>query len=150
MANHPDILLVEDDANDAELTLTALEDIRIGNAVVHVSDGEAALDYLFRRRAFDRRPPRHPAVVLLDLKLPRIDGFEVLRTIKGNPRLRAIPVVVLTSSKEEQDLVRCYDLGVNAFVVKPIVFSEFSTAVARLGVFWAVLNEPPPLATGGG
>lgn len=145
----PRILLVEDDLNDVELTLAALAEKHLANAVVHVHDGEAALDYLLRRRSFARRPPGEPAVVLLDLKLPRVDGFEVLRTIRSDPRLRSIPVVVLTSSREEQDVVRSYDLGVNAFVVKPIDISEFTDAVKRLGVFWAVLNEPPPAGSPG-
>ena len=140
------ILLVEDNARDLELTLAALHRCQLANDVVVTRDGAEALDYLFRRGSFAERHPGPPAVVLLDLKLPRLDGLEVLATIKREPQLRAIPVVMLTSSRQERDLVRSYELGVNAFVVKPVDFKEFFAAVQDLGMFWALLNEPPPPA----
>ena len=141
------ILLAEDNANDIELTMTALRDNHVANEVTVVRDGAEALDYLFKRNAYAHRTGGNPAVLLLDLKMPKVDGIEVLRQVKGDPQLRTIPVVVLTSSREEQDLVRTYDLGVNAYVVKPVDFLEFVDAVKLLGGFWAVVNEPPP---GGG
>jgi CheY-like chemotaxis protein len=138
------ILLVEDNPKDLELTLLALEKSNLANEVITVRDGAEALDYLFRRGAYADRPKGNPAVVLLDLKLPKIDGNQVLETIKAEPELQAVPVVILTTSREETDLARSYKLGVNAYVVKPVAFKEFITAVQELGVFWAVLNEPPP------
>lgn len=138
------ILMVEDDAKDVELTLTALEDYNLANEVVVVRDGEEALDYLYSRGAFQMRAAGNPAVMLLDLKLPKVNGLEVLKQIKSDDRLRLIPVVVLTSSKEEKDMVASYKLGVNAYVVKPVDFHEFVNAIKELGVFWAVINEPPP------
>jgi CheY-like chemotaxis protein len=138
------ILLVEDDPNDLEMTLEAFADAHVANEVVTVRDGEAALDYLHARGPYADRPPRRPAVVLLDLKLPKVDGIEVLRDIKGDARLRTLPVVVLTSSREERDLVLSYQLGVNAFVVKPVGFDEFTEAVRQTGLFWAVINELSP------
>ncbi|AWI86986.1 response regulator [Methylorubrum aminovorans] len=144
MADLKPILLVEDNPNDIELTLAALEQSQLANAIVICRDGAEALDYLQRRGIYDRPDVSDPAVVLLDLKLPKVDGLEVLATVKGDPRTRAIPVVMLTSSREESDLVRSYELGVNAFVVKPVGFKEFFDAIQDLGVFWAVLNEPPP------
>jgi CheY-like chemotaxis protein len=138
------ILLVEDTPNDIELTLAALEENNLANEVVVVRDGAEALDYLYRRGVFKLRTAGHPAVVLLDLKLPKIDGLEVLAQVKSDDDLRAIPVVMLTSSREEQDLVRSYNSGVNAYVVKPVGFSEFVAALKELGLFWAVINEPPP------
>ena len=138
------ILLAEDNANDVELTLSALADSNLANEVVVARDGAEALDYLFRRGRFAERPAGNPAVVLLDLKMPKVDGLEVLRQVKADPELRTIPIVVLTSSREEVDLVRSYKLGANAYVVKPVDFHEFLGAVKELGVFWAVLNEPPP------
>jgi CheY-like chemotaxis protein len=138
------ILLVEDNANDVELTLAALEENHLANEVVVARDGVEALDYLYRRGIFKLRAPGNPAVVLLDLKLPRVDGMEVLRQLKSEQELKKVPVVMLTSSREEQDLVRSYDLGVNAYVVKPVDFSDFVQALSRLGLFWAVINEPPP------
>jgi CheY-like chemotaxis protein len=138
------ILLVEDDAKDVELTLTALEEYNLANEVVVVHDGAEALDYLFYRGAFQMRAGDNPAVMLLDLKLPLVDGLEVLKQIKSDEKLRMIPVVVLTSSKEEQDMVTSYKLGVNAYVVKPVHFHEFVNAIKELGAFWAVINEPPP------
>jgi len=138
------ILLAEDNANDVELTLAALRENHVINEVVVVRDGAEALDYLYRRNRFADRVGGNPALVLLDLKMPKVDGIEVLRQVKSTPALRTIPVVVLTSSREEQDLVRTYDLGVNAYVVKPIDFHEFMDAVKVLGGFWAVVNQPPP------
>jgi CheY-like chemotaxis protein len=138
------ILLVEDNPHDLELTLIALSKSQLANEVVIARDGAEALDYLQRRGQYAERPVGNPAVVLLDLKLPKVDGLEVLKEIRSTPALRSQPVVMLTSSKEEQDLVRSYELGVNAYVVKPVDFSEFLRAIADLGIFWAVLNEPPP------
>jgi CheY-like chemotaxis protein len=138
------ILMVEDDAKDVELSLTALEDYNLANEVVVVRDGEEALDYLYQRGQFKMRAGDNPAVILLDLKLPKVDGLEVLKQIKSEEKLRMIPVVVLTSSKEEKDMVASYKLGVNAYVVKPVDFHEFVNAIKELGAFWAVINEPPP------
>jgi CheY-like chemotaxis protein len=138
------ILLVEDNPNDLELTLIALERTHLANEVVVVRDGADALDYLFARGQHEGRANGNPAVVLLDLKLPKVDGLEVLREIRADARLKSTPVVMLTSSKEETDLLRSYELGANAFVVKPVEFTHFVEAIADLGVFWAVLNEPPP------
>jgi CheY-like chemotaxis protein len=138
------ILLVEDNPNDLELTLIALERSQLANEVVVVRDGADALDYLHARGNYASRDQGNPAVVLLDLKLPKVDGLEVLAEIRGNASLKSMPVVMLTSSREEQDLLRSYELGVNAYVVKPVDFAEFVRAIADLGIFWAVLNEPPP------
>ena len=138
------ILMVEDDPKDVELTLTALEEYNLANEVVVTRDGQEALDYLFCRGQFSARPRENPAVILLDLKLPKVDGLEVLQQVKSDDRLKMIPVVVLTSSNEEKDMMRSYKLGVNAYVVKPVDFHEFVNAVKELGVFWAVINEPPP------
>jgi CheY-like chemotaxis protein len=138
------ILIVEDDPNDVELTLTALTDHNLANEVVVTRDGQQALDYLYRRGEFKTRSAENPAVMLLDLKLPKVSGLEVLKHIKSDERLKMVPVVVLTSSNEEQDMMRSYSLGVNAYVVKPVDFHEFVNAVKELGVFWAVINEPPP------
>jgi CheY-like chemotaxis protein len=142
------ILLAEDDENDVELTLTALGENSLANEVVVVRDGQEALDYLFRRGAYEARPQECPVVLLLDIKMPKVDGLEVLRQIRADPHLRMLPVVILTSSREEQDLIRCYQLGVNAYVVKPVAFEAFAKAVKELGVFWALVNEPPPQGTG--
>jgi CheY-like chemotaxis protein len=138
------ILIVEDDAKDVELTLTALEEYNLANEVVVAHDGAEALDYLYCRGDFKARVTDNPAVLLLDLKLPKVDGLEVLKQIKSDAKLNMIPVVVLTSSKEEKDMVASYRLGVNAYVVKPVDFHEFVNAIKELGVFWAVINEPPP------
>jgi DNA-binding response OmpR family regulator len=138
------ILLVEDDPKDVELTLTALDDYKLANEVVVARDGEEALDYLYCRGKFQTRSNDNPAVLLLDLKLPKVDGLEVLQQIKSDEKFKMIPVVVLTSSHEERDMVTSYKLGVNAYVVKPVDFHEFVNAVKELGVFWAVINEPPP------
>lgn len=142
--NHNLILLVEDRPDDVELTLRAFQRSNIANEIVVVSDGAEALDYFFATGAYaDRDPAEMPAVVLLDLKLPKIDGLEVLRRMRSDPRTRLLPVVVLTSSNEEQDVVRSYDLGANSFVRKPVDFGEFIEAAHQLGLYWLVLNEPP-------
>ena len=141
------ILLVEDSPRDAEMALDALAAYNLANDVCHVRDGAEALDYLFRRGEFAGRVEGQPVVVLLDLKMPKVDGLEVLRQIKGDPTLKLIPVVVMTSSREEQDLVKSYQLGVNGYVVKPVKFLEFVEAVKQVGAFWAILNEPPPGST---
>jgi CheY-like chemotaxis protein len=138
------ILLAEDNANDIELTLAALRENRLVNDVTVVRDGEQALDYLYRRNQFEGRAGGNPAVLLLDLKMPKVDGIEVLRQLKGDPEMRTMPIVVLTSSREERDLVRSYNLGVNAYVVKPVDFHDFVDAIKMLGAFWAVINELPP------
>jgi len=138
------ILLVEDDPKDVELTLTALEEYNLANEVIVARDGEEALEYLYSRGKFKTRSSGNPAVVLLDLKLPKVDGLEVLKQVKSEEKLRMIPIVVLTSSKEEKDMVASYKLGVSAYVVKPVDFHEFVNAIKELGIFWAVINEPPP------
>jgi CheY-like chemotaxis protein len=140
------ILLVEDDPRDAELTLTALEEHHLANKVAVVHDGEQALDYLYCRGKFAGRAGGNPILVLLDLKMPKIGGLEVLKEIKADDKLKVVPVVILTSSRETPDLVECYKLGVNAYVVKPVDFNEFVKAVKQLGIFWAAVNEPPPVA----
>lgn len=138
------ILLVEDNLQDIELTLAALKRNNVANEVVVARHGGEGLDYLFRRGQFKDRPPGEPVVVFLDLKMPKVDGLEVLEAIKASADLKALPVVMLTSSREEADLVRSYELGVNAYVVKPVGFEQFTDAIRQLGMFWAVLNEPPP------
>ena len=142
------ILLVDDSPRDLEMAVNALSSYHVANEIVALRDGEEALDYLYRRGEFEGRDGGPPVVVLLDLKMPKVDGLEVLRQLKGDPQLKMIPVVVMTSSREEQDLLSSYQLGVNAFVVKPVKFQEFVEAVKQLGAFWAVLNEPPPLPPG--
>ncbi|ANN67009.1 response regulator [Bordetella bronchialis] len=139
------ILLVEDNPNDIELTLTALRQCNIANEVIVLRDGAEALDYVYRRGTHAGRPVGEPSVILLDLKLPKVDGLEVLERIKSDADHKQIPIVMLTSSKEEKDLVRSYQSGVNSFVVKPVEFSEFFEAIRNLGMFWAILNQPPPL-----
>jgi CheY-like chemotaxis protein len=138
------ILIVEDDPRDVELSLNALEDYNLANEVVIARDGQEALDYLHSQGKFEGRPTGNPAVILLDLKLPKIDGLEVLKQLRSDEQLKMIPVVVLTSSQEEKDMMRSYTLGVNAYVVKPVDFHDFVNAVKELGVFWAIINEPPP------
>ncbi len=138
------VLLVEDNPKDLELTLAALAKCQLANDIVIARDGAEALDFLYARNQFAERHPGDPAVVLLDLKLPKVDGLEVLAQVKGDAEKRQIPVVMLTSSREERDVVESYNLGVNAFVVKPVEFKAFFEAIQDLGVFWAVLNEPPP------
>lgn len=138
------ILYAEDNPHDVELTLAALAEHNLANEVVVVGDGAEALDYLHRRGRYQLRRDGNPALILLDLKMPKIDGLGVLQAIKQDPQLRVIPIVMLTSSREEPDLARAYALGVNAYVVKPVDFQSFITSVKQLGVFWAMLNEPPP------
>jgi len=138
------ILVVEDDPRDVELTLTALDEYKLANEVVLARDGKEALDYLYCREQFASRSDESPAVILLDLKLPKVNGLEVLQQIRSDERLKMIPVVVLTSSHEERDMLTSYQLGVNAYVVKPVDFHEFVNAVKELGMFWAVINQPPP------
>ena len=144
MAELRKILLAEDNPKDVELTLTALAEHNLANEVVVARDGEEALDYLLKRGRFEGREPGNPAVVLLDLKMPKVDGLEVLRRIKSDDALKTIPVVMLTSSREEKDLIESYRLGINAYVVKPVAFDRFLDAVRNVGIFWAILNEPAP------
>ena len=138
------ILLAEDDPQDIELTINALSEHNLANDVRVVRDGVEALDYLYHRGEFVGRPDGNPVLILLDLKMPRMDGMEVLKQLKSDARMRTIPVVVLTSSRESKDLETCYQLGVNAYVVKPVKFLDFIEAVKEIGVFWALINEPPP------
>lgn len=138
------ILLVEDDSKDVELTLEALAEHNLANEVVVARDGEQALDYLYGRGQFAMRREGNPAVVLLDLKMPKVDGIEVLKQLKSDEHLKTVPVVILTSSRESRDLEECYRLGVNAYVVKPVRFIEFIESVKEIGMFWAIINEPPP------
>jgi len=145
LINIKNILLVEDDPADVELTLSALEDNHLANRVAVVENGEEALDYLYRRGKFKMRSGGNPIVVLLDNKMPKVNGLEVLKTIKADEHLKIIPIVVLTSSRETPDLVEFYKHGVNAYVVKPVEFSEFMKAIKQLGIFWAAINQPPPL-----
>jgi CheY-like chemotaxis protein len=144
MAEFNTILLAEDNENDIELTLTALAEHNLANEVVVVRDGEEALDYIYKRGSYESRAGGDPAVVLLDLKMPKVDGLQVLRKIKSDENLKSVPVVMLTSSKEESDLVESYRLGANAYVVKPVAFEQFVRVVKQVGAFWAVVNEPPP------
>lgn len=137
------ILLAEDNAADAEMALDALREAKLANPVVHVEDGVEAMEYLLAQGAWADRPGGDPAVVLLDIKMPRLDGLEVLKRMRSDEHLKRIPVVILSSSREESDLVRSWDLGVNAYVVKPVDVHQFFTAVQTVGRFWAVLNEPP-------
>lgn len=139
-----DILLVEDNPNDAELALHALKKHNLANRVEWVKDGEAALDFLFQRGNYADRPDTLPKVVLLDLRLPKVDGIEVLRQMRANPNTRELPVVVLTSSKEERDVIDTYKLGVNSYVAKPVAFDEFAKTVAELGMYWVLVNRVPP------
>ena len=142
---YPDILLAEDNPNDVELTLEALAEHNLANRVTVAHDGVEAMEYLRREGSYADRAPGLPAVLLLDIKMPRMDGLEVLREIRKDPELRRQPVVILTSSREEQDIITSYDLGVNAYVVKPVDFQSFIEAVEHLGVFWALINERPPV-----
>ena len=144
MSDFKSILLAEDNAEDVELTLTALSQHNLANDVIVARDGAEALDYLYCRGKFKGRPAGNPVVILLDIKMPKVNGPEVLKTVKADEKLKMIPVVMLTSSREERDLIESYRLGVNSFVVKPVNFQEFIAAVRQLGVFWALLNEPPP------
>jgi CheY-like chemotaxis protein len=144
MAEMKRILLAEDNGDDVELTLAALEENGLASQVTVVRDGTEALDYLLRRGPFASRPPENPAVLLLDVKMPRVGGLEVLRVVKSHESLKTMPVVMLTSSREEGDVAKSYQLGANAYVVKPVEFARFSQSMKYLGVFWAVVNEPPP------
>ncbi|MEP0821980.1 MAG: response regulator [Ignavibacterium sp.] len=144
MADLKRVLLAEDNPADVELTLSALAEHNLANEVVVVKDGEQALDYLYRRGQYSMRGNGNPAVILLDIKMPKVDGLAVLKTIKEDKDLMTIPVVMLTSSREDRDLAECYNLGVNAYVVKPVNFDEFVAAVSKVGLFWGVINEPPP------
>ncbi len=141
------ILLVEDDRKDVELILAAFSENNISNEVVVVRDGVEALDYLYRRGNYAAREGSHPLVILLDLKLPRLDGIQVLQNLKADPQLKSVPIVMLTSSREESDVVRSYNLGVNAYVVKPVDFLEFSDVIRQIGLFWTVVNHPPRIYT---
>ena len=138
------ILLVEDNERDVELTLAALEEHNLANEVVVARDGAEALDYLYQRGKYSNRVGGLPAVVLLDLNMPKVDGMEVLQRMKIDPVLKQIPVVMVTSSRVEQDLVRSYELGVNAYVVKPVDFQKFIESIRQIGFFWAIINEAPP------
>ena len=138
------ILLAEDNEHDVELTLSALAENNLANEVVVVRDGEEALDYLFHRGQYAGQANGLPAVVLLDLKMPKVDGLEVLREMRADAELKHVPVVMITSSREEQDLIRSYELGANAYVVKPVDFQQFVSSVKQVGFFWAIINEPPP------
>ena len=143
-SNEVEILLVEDSAEDAELTLRALKKHNLANNVVNVTDGEEALDFVFARAKYGHRKVENgPRMILLDLKLPKVDGLEVLKTIKGDLRTRIIPVIVLTSSKEERDVVESYRLGVNSYIVKPVDFDKFVDAVREIGYYWLLLNQSP-------
>jgi CheY-like chemotaxis protein len=144
MSELKSILLAEDNPQDAELILEALDDHKLVNRVILVKDGVEAMEYLRCEGKFATRRPGNPAVIVLDIKMPRMDGIEALRAIRIDPALKLIPVVMLTSSREEQDLIRSYELGSNAYVVKPVRFADFIAAVKQLGVFWAMLNELPP------
>ena len=138
------ILLAEDDPKDVELTISALSDHNLANDTMVVRDGVEALDYLYRRERFMQEPEGNPVVILLDLKMPKLDGIQVLRQIKSDKKLGTIPVVILTSSREFRDLETCYQLGTNAYVVKPVKFEDFINAVREIGIFWALINELPP------
>jgi CheY-like chemotaxis protein len=150
MSQNPRVLLAEDNPQDAELTIEALSTYKLSDAIEVVSDGSEALDYLHCRGKHAGRSNGNPTVVLLDIKMPKVDGLAVLREIKSNETLRTIPVVMLTSSREEQDLIAGYEGGANAFVVKPVDFPSFQEAVRRLGVFWVLVNEPPVAPSGAG
>ena len=144
MTQRKRILLVEDNHNDVELTLRALAESHLANEVVVVRDGAEALDYLYQRGDYALRAHENPVLILLDIKMPKVDGLEVLRQLKQDEQLKLIPVVIMTSSREEQDVIESYRLGVNAYVVKPIDFPQFTEAIKTLGLFWIVINQPPP------
>ena len=148
MAEPSKILLVEDDPHDVELTLSALSENHLTNEIVVVRDGAEALDYLYRRGPYQSREAGNPEVILLDLKLPKVDGLDVLKRIKADPNIKTVPVVMLTSSREEKDLVESYNSGSNAYVVKPVGFGDFLEAVRQVGLFWTVINQPPPGSVG--
>lgn len=142
--NEVEILLVEDNPSDAELIVRALRKVNLANHLIHVKDGEEALEFIFATGSFTGREKKNmPKVILLDIKMPKVDGIEVLRQIKANSETKRIPVVIMTSSKEEQDIIRSYELGVNSFVVKPVAFNDFAKAVSELGLYWVLINQPP-------
>jgi CheY-like chemotaxis protein len=142
--NEVEILLVEDNLSDAELITRALRKVNLANHLIHVKDGEEALEFIFATGSFTGREKKNiPKVILLDIKMPKVDGIEVLRQIKANNETKRIPVVIMTSSKEEQDIIRSYELGVNSFVVKPVEFNDFAKAVSELGLYWVLINHPP-------
>jgi CheY-like chemotaxis protein len=144
MLNHVEILLVEDNVHDAEMTIRALKKVNLANNLVHVKDGEQALDFVYTRGQYaDRQPAHPPKVILLDIKMPKMDGIEVLKQLKSKESSRAIPVVIMTSSKEEQDIINSYQVGVNSYVVKPVDFEGFARAVSQLGMYWLLTNQPP-------
>lgn len=139
-----DLLLVEDNADEAELTIRSLRKHNLANHLVHIDDGEKALDFIFSRGEYiDNTTAMRPRLILLDLNLPKVDGLEILKQVKSNENTKTIPVVVLTSSKEERDIIESYKLGVNGYIVKPVDFNSFTKAVAEIGMYWLVLNEPP-------
>lgn len=141
-------MLVEDNLSDAELIIRALRKVNLANHLIHVKDGEEAIDFIFAQGKFSEREMKNiPRVILLDIKMPKVDGIEVLRRIKSNEETKSIPVVIMTSSKEEQDIVKSYELGVNSFVVKPVDFNSFSKAVSELGLYWVLINQPPSSIT---
>lgn len=144
--NQPvDILLVEDNPEEAQLAIRSFKKGNLANHLLHIDDGETALDFIFARNQYAQRDPGNlPKLILLDLKLPKVSGLDILRAVKQDPQTRKIPVTVLTSSREEPDIIACYDLGVNSYIVKPVNFESFSRAVAELGMYWMFLNVPPP------
>jgi len=144
MTHEIQILLVEDNASDAEMTIRALKKNNLANSLLHLKDGAQALDFIFGEGEYQgQNGIQRPKVILLDLKMPKVNGIEVLRRIKGDERTRKIPVVVLTSSKEDPDIAQCYDLGVNSYVVKPVEFDAFHQAISDLGLYWMIVNQPP-------
>ena len=144
MLNQVEVLLVEDNIHDAEMTIRSLKKVNLANNLVHVKDGEEAIDFIFAQGRFTGRDMvTAPPVILLDIKMPKVDGIEVLRRIKSHEATRAIPVVIMTSSKEEQDIISSYELGVNSYVVKPVDFEGFAKAVSQLGLYWLLTNQPP-------
>jgi two-component system, response regulator len=143
MINHVEVLLVEDNVHDAEMTIRSLKKVNLANNLVHVKDGEEAIDFVFAQGKFAGRDMVQPKVILLDIKMPKVDGIEVLRRIKANDATRNIPIVIMTSSKEEQDIISSYELGVNSYVVKPVDFEGFAKAVSQLGMYWLLTNQPP-------
>ena len=144
MYQQVEVLLVEDNMHDAEMTIRSLKKVNLANNLVHVKDGEEALDFIFARGKFaDRSSTDHPKVILLDIKMPKVDGIEVLKQLKSNESSKTIPVVIMTSSREEQDVISSYQLGVNSYVVKPVDFEGFARAVSQLGLYWLLTNQPP-------